>query len=422
MLRATHATLSAWGRFIAGNARFLSFGFGLNVFISVGQTFYISLFNDSIQAALGINHGEIATIYGASLMLGALLTTQAGRLYDWVDLRVICTVLVVLVAVCAGVMATLASPLALFVAMFGVRFFGGGLLGLGAQASMARYFEADRGKAASIANAGHTVGFGIFPLIGALLIEAFGWRGAWWAVAAGALLIMLPLMHLQLMGHGRRHALYLARMAELAAEPARAATRHYRIGEMLRDGRFYMLLPGILAVPAILFTFQFHQLELVHEKGWDLTVFAAGYIVFSIVSFLGNLIAGEYVDRHGTRALLTWYLLPMIPALFAVAMSDSPVVIPIYMAGMGLTFGLALVVGVTLWAELYGSAHIGAIRGFTVAINTLIAAAGMAGVGWLIDLGVSMSRQAFVGGVVTMFSALLLVIVAPRLPGKSRKN
>ncbi|MDX2144946.1 MAG: MFS transporter [Rhodospirillaceae bacterium] len=420
MSGATHATLSAWGRFIGGNFRFLSFGFGINVFISVGQTFYISLFNDSFQTALGLNHGQIAAIYGGSLMLGALLTMQLGRIYDRFDLRVICTILVLLMAACAAVMAMVDSPWMLFVGMFGVRFFGGGLLGLGAQASMARYFETDRGKAASIANAGHTVGFGIFPLIGALLIEAVGWRGAWWAVTVAALVLLLPLIHLQLVGHGERHARYVQRMAELAAKPSDTAVRHYRLAEMLRDGRFYMLLPGILAVPAIMFTFQFHQLELVHEKGWSVTVFAAGYVVFSVVSFLGNLLAGEYVDRHGTRALLRWYLLPMIPAMFFVALSDDPIAIPIYMAGTGLTFGCALVMNVTLYAELYGSRHIGAIRGFTVAMNTLIAAGGMAGVGWLIDAGISISQQAFACGVITVFSALLLVLVAPRLPGRRR--
>jgi predicted MFS family arabinose efflux permease len=224
----------------------------------------------------------------------------------------------------------------------------------------------------------------------------------------------------QLMGHGQRHKRYEQHLAELAATPAENSVRHFSVGEMLRDGRFYMLLPGMLAVPAILFTFQFHQLELINEKGWELKTFAASYILFSVAAFLGNMIAGELVDRRGTRWLLSWYLLPMIPALFVIALIDHPIAIPIYMIGMGLTFGLALVVGITLWAELYGSKHIGAIRGFTVGLNTIIAAGGMAGVGVLIDMGISMSQQAFVCGVVTAFSALLLVLVARRLPAKRR--
>ena len=413
-------TFAAWVRFISSHGRFLSFGFCINAFISVGQTFYISLFNGSIQDALGISHGEIATIYGASLMLGALLTSQAGRIYDLFDLRLICTILLLLVVGSAAAMAMVTSPVGLFFAMFGIRFFGGGLLGLGAQSSMARYFDLERGKAASIANAGHTFGFGILPLIGAMLVDGFGWRGAWWAVAAFALVIMLPLVATQLRGHGARHARYMQRMAELGAMPSDNTVRHFSVGEMLRDRRFYMLLPGMLAVPAILFTFQFHQLELIAEKGWDLRTFAASYILFSVSAFLGNMIAGELVDRHGTRWLLPWYLIPMIPALFAIALTDHPVVIQIYMIGMGLTFGLALVVGVTLWAELYGSKHIGAIRGFTVALNTFIAAGGMAGVGWLIDVGYTIAQQAFACGLVTVLSALLLIRVAQRLPVKAK--
>ncbi|MSO97742.1 MAG: MFS transporter [Rhodospirillaceae bacterium] len=409
-----------WLVFLGRNFRFLSFGFGINVFISVGQTFYISLFNDSIQAALGINHGQIAAIYGGSLVLGALLSSVAGRLFDRFDLRLICAILLVLVAASAATMAAATSAVGIFFSMFGVRFFGGGLLGLGVQSSMARYFESDRGKASSIANAGHTVGFGVFPLVGALLVEAFGWRGAWWAVAAFSLVLMIPLVSLQLKGHGDRHARYVKRLSELAALPSGSAMRHFSVGEMLRDGRFYMLLPGMLAVPAILFTFQFHQLELVSEKGWDLKIFAAGYVLFSISAFFGNLIAGEITDRYGSRRLVSWYLLPMIPALFVIALFNHPAAIPVYMIGMGLTFGFTLVVNITLWAELYGSTHIGAIRGFTMATNTIIAAGGMACVGLLIDMGVTMSRQALACGVATVFSAVLLAVVARSLPPKRR--
>jgi MFS family permease len=408
-----------WLGFLARNARFLSFGFALNVYMAVGQTFFISLFNDQFQRALGLNNGQLASLYSAAMILGSLLVMRLGWVFDRFDLRICCLTLLALTALSAAALATLQSVTLLFSGLFGMRFFGGTMLGLGTQSAMARYFEGDRGRASAVSNAGLTLGFAIFPLIGAQLIAAFGWRGAWWAVVA-ITGVMMPVILVQLAGQAARHARYVEKLADVPTPTGALAARHFTLGEMLRDRRFYLLAPGMLAVPGILFTFQFHQLALVNEKGWSLTTFAAGYSLFAVVSVASNLLVGEVVDRYGSRRMLPFYLIPMIPALFALALTDHPAAIPVYMIGMGLTFGAGLVANTTLWAELFGSRNIGAIRGFVIAMNTLIASIAMALAGWLIDAGISMSEQALGNGIVTFAAAMLLIGVSRTIPAKRR--
>lgn len=53
-------------RFLLSDPRLLSFGFTLNVFIALGQTFYISLFNADIRAELDLTNGELAAVYGSA--------------------------------------------------------------------------------------------------------------------------------------------------------------------------------------------------------------------------------------------------------------------------------------------------------------------------------------------------------------------
>ncbi|MDX2223781.1 MAG: MFS transporter, partial [Rhodospirillaceae bacterium] len=387
--------------------------------MAVGQTFFISLFNDEFQRLLGLNNGQLGGLYAGAMILGSLLVMRLGWIFDRFDLRVCCLLLLALTVASAVALATLQSVALLFAGLFGMRFFGGTMLGLGTQSAMARYFDDDRGRASAVSNAGLTLGFAIFPLIGTQLIAAFGWRGAWWAVAA-VTIAMMPVVLVQLTGQGRRHDCYLQKIAAVDALPDDSVSRHFTLREMLRDRRFYLLAPGMLAVPGILFTFQFHQLALVNEKGWSLTAFAAGYSLFAGVSVASNLFVGEVVDRYGSRRMLPFYLLPMIPALFALAFITHPVAIPIYMIGMGLTFGAGLVANTTLWAELFGSRNIGAIRGFVIAMNTIIASIAMALAGWLIDAGVSMSHQALANGMITVAAAALLVAVSRSMPAKSR--
>lgn len=408
----------SWIHFISRNFRFLSFGFGISAVLSVAQTFFISLFNDDFQAAVGLTHGELSTLYGAAMLTGSVATLFAGSLFDRLDLRVYCTINLGLTVVCAAGLAIVTSVPVLFLATFGIRFFGGSMMGLACQGSMARYFEADRGKAAAIANAGYTTGFAIFPLLGALMIDNLGWRDTWWAIAAAVAVAVIPTVLFQLKGQSERHARYLQRQRDLERVPDRNAAPSLTLAQVLRDRRFYLVLPGMLALPGILFTFQYQQLALIAEKGWHLPTFAAFYMLFAAAAFLANLAAGAVVDHYGSRRLLMWYVIPMIPALIAVGTFDHPLVIPFYMLGMGLTFGAGLVASITVWAELFGSGHIGAIRGFTMAANTTLASITMAGTGWLIDAGVTLSLQAQIAGGITLAAAIMLIAVARKLPPK----
>lgn len=407
--------MQVWFAFIGRNARFLSFGLGLNIFISVAQTYFISLFNNDFQDAVGLTHGEMSTIYAIAMFAGSVSMLWSGRLMDSMDLRLFVAGNLILMAICSAALAEVESIWVLFIGLYGVRFFGGSQLGLACQASTARYFDDDRGKAASVTSAGHTLGFAMFPLLGALAIAAFGWRDTWWAIAAAMLFIVLPLTMYQLAGQTERHRRYLARMASMESTHERKDERSLTLGEMLRDRRFYMVIPGMLALPGILFTFQYHQLALIEEKQWSLPTFAASYILFSATGVITNIIGGHMVDRYGSRRLLMWYVVPMIPALMILAFVDHPIAIPLYMIGMGATFGFGLVGNVTVWAEIFGSLHIGAIRGFTIALNTTIASITMALTGWLIDWGISLSAQAFAAAMITAASAVLLVQVARRL-------
>ena len=156
------------------------------------------------------------------------------------------------------------------------------------------------------------------------------------------------------------------------------------------------------------------------EKHWDLHAFAGAYLLFAATSFVANVIAGVLVDRWGSRALTEIYLWPMVPALALVAWVGGSWAIPFYMIFTALTFGLNLVTGITVWSELYGTRHIGAIRGFNAMLNTLVASLGGVVVGFLIDRGVLLATQAIYSMALVIAAALLLHKVGSKLPRKHR--
>ena len=168
--------MNAWIAFLRGNARFLSFGVTINMCLAVGQTYFVSLFNTDIQRDLGLNHGQMASLYGAATIIGSLGIAPAGKLLDAMDLRLFMgVVLLCTSASCFGMAEATSVPL-LFLGMVGVRFFAGTVLGVSAQATMARYFDAHRGRAAAVANMGYTASYAIFPFLATALVQAWGWR------------------------------------------------------------------------------------------------------------------------------------------------------------------------------------------------------------------------------------------------------
>ncbi len=402
-------------RFLLAHPRFLSFGFGLNVFVALGQTFYVSLYNGEVRAALGLSHGELAALYGTATIVGSVCLLATGRLLDRVDLRWFTVATTIFVAVGCWLFSIATTITGLFIAVFAVRFAAQGLWGVCAQVSMARYFDADRGKAAAVSNAGYAMGFAIFPLIGAWLLTTYGWREAWALSAWFVIIVVLPLTMFQLWGHGKRHKAYEEKLAGLANEKTGSPVRQWTLKEVLTDARFWLLQPAMLTVPAIVFSIQFHQLYLVEYRGWALTSFAGGYAVYSAVSLLGTLIAGSMIDRHGSYRVITLYLWPLVPALLVLAFISSAVAIPILMALTGLTFGMGLVVFVTIWAEMYGTKNMGAIRSFNIFLNVSLASTVMVLTGSLIDSGVSIEAMSY-GGVCIVVLALGSTAIARRMP------
>jgi MFS family permease len=163
--------------------------------------------------------------------------------------------------------------------------------------------------------------------------------------------------------------------------------------QVLRDARFYGLLPGLLAPPFIITGVLFHQVHLVEVKGWTLAGFAASYPLYAASATVVALGFGWLVDRHGAARILPFYLVPLALGLALLSVGDAFVIAAAFMVLMGATAGGATIVLGAIWAELYGTGHLGATRALGVALTVLATAMAPGIMGWLIDQGVRLEVQ-----------------------------
>jgi predicted MFS family arabinose efflux permease len=404
-------------RFAVENRRFLAFGLLLTFSSSFGQTFFVGVFGPEIRAEFGLSHGDWSLVYMAGTLASALVLPWSGRLVDRVDLRHF--TFVVCLGLAAACFATvIARNVALLVfAVFLLRQFGQGLMSHTSVTSMARYFDANRGKAVGLASVGFAAGEALLPFLAVLTIALIGWRSTY-AMAGVVLLVAVAPAGLWLLkGHGERNRRHLAALDAPAFR--QGGSRQWTRAEVLRDRRFYVLLVGIEAPSLISTALFFHHLHLADVKGWSHGWITGNYVIFAIATFATMLLAGRLVDRIGALRLVPLHLLPLGAGLVVLALFDAPLTAPLYLMAMGLTAGLSFTSVVAMWAELYGVRNIGAIKSLVTATMVFASALGPLFMGTLIDAGIGMNLICLMFAAYTIAGTILIWAALRGVPRRS---
>tara|TARA_B100000963_G_scaffold329234_1_gene318390 strand:- start:352 stop:696 length:345 start_codon:yes stop_codon:yes gene_type:complete len=87
----------------------------------------------------------------------------------------------------------------------------------------------------------------------------------------------------------------------------------------------------------------------------------------------------------------------------------------VFLGLIGISNGLANVLGSSTWAEIYGVKYIGSIKALTTALMVFSTAFGTALFGFLIDKGFSIEEIALVSSIYISFSLVLLFFVRNKL-------
>ena len=71
---------------VKSNFKIIIFGFVFTFFSSIGQSFFVGLFNTNIRDELNISHGEFGSIYGIATLCSSIVLIWLGKKIDDVKL------------------------------------------------------------------------------------------------------------------------------------------------------------------------------------------------------------------------------------------------------------------------------------------------------------------------------------------------
>lgn len=398
--------MSGLRTYLSQNAPWLATG-GLLMFLSsFGQTFFISIFGGEIRSQFDLTLGEWGGIYSLGTSVSALVMIWAGGLTDYYRVRVLGPVVLAGLSLACVAMAFNTSVIGLTAIIFALRLFGQGMSTHVSAVAMTRWFDATRGRALSIAGLGYSLGEATLPLTFVALKSKMDWHGLWLASALVAALSIPVLIRL----------LRTERTPQAHAESAVSLGmdgRHWTRKQALTHPLFWLMTPSLLGPAAFGTAILFHQVHLAEIKGWSHIEFV-GLLPFFTVSSIGfMLLSGWALDRWGSLRLMPFYQIPAIVAFVVFAVAATPGQMLAGLVAYAVITGSMATLPNAFWADVYGTAHLGAIKSMAAAIMVLGSAIGPGLTGWLIDLGIGLERQFF--GVAAYFCfACLLVRVAIR--------
>ena len=391
---------------VKSNFKIIIFGFVFTFFSSIGQSFFIGLFNSNIREELNITHGEFGTIYGIATLCSSIALIWLGKKID--DLKLVnYSILVVIFLFFATLFFSFINGMIfLFLGIFFLRLSGQGLMAHTASTAVSRYFEKRRGKALSYIWFGMSLGEFLLPILIVYLLSFIYWRDLWLQTSI-LIVIVLPIFSFFMV---KDISIFSREKGNENGKNKFSLVKSWTRKEVLRDFKFYTMLPCILAPAFIITGIVINQSFIIESKAWGVYALAKAFMVYAALTVITMFLSGILVDKFTSRKLLLYLNFPMLLSLLTLILFSHPYSAFIFMGLLGVSNGLTNVLLSSLWAEIYGVNYLGSIKALTGSLMVFSTALATAVFGVLIDLGYSIENIAALCSIYTAISIIIVII------------
>jgi OFA family oxalate/formate antiporter-like MFS transporter len=269
---------------------------------------------------------------------------------------------------------------------------------LGLYGALNNWFVRRRTLASATLNLALAAGLIVMPLVAQAAIMAQGWRAGWLAIGAMTLLVGFVPIWLLLVRRPEDLGLSPDGAPAPAGGIARAASHGSTVPEpaysrrqALGTGAFWFLLLYTVLVFPVQAGVSLHQAPFLIERGIDPTVAATIVSTFSLTSALATLVCGALprgVPIRYPLALTGTILTLGVVLMLGVETAPEGNIAQGYVAAGVFGFGIGAILTLLpiAWADYFGRAHFGAIRGIALPAQVLAQAVGPVLSGALHDL------------------------------------
>ena len=386
------------------------FGFIFTFFSSFGQSFFLGLFNFSIRETLSITHGQFGSIYASATLLSSFILIWFGKKIDDIDISKFAFFVIILLAFSSFLFSKISSVTFLFFGILLMRFSGQGMMSHTATTTISRYFTKSRGKALSTAWFGLSLAEFILPVLTIYFLTFIDWRIIWITISI-IVILFLPAASIILV----KKLNFESRETLSDLHEGNENIKSWKRSEVIKDYRFYILGANMLAMPWITTGIFVYQSFILSSKNWGPFVIAKSFMAYSILSVITLFISGFLIDKFTSRKILIYMNIPLLLSSIVIIIFDNPNISFLFLGLIGISNGLANVLGSSTWAEIYGVRYIGSIKALTTALMVFSTAFGTALYGLLIDKGFSIEQIATISAIYISIALIFLLFIRNKL-------
>ena len=337
------------------------------VLTAPGQTAAVSAFIEPMLGDLGLSRTALSTAYLVGTLTGAAAMPAVGRALDRFGVRRTMAVVGVVFGAFLIGLSTVTGIVGVTAGFVGIRMAGQGALGLIATTATALWFTRRRGAAVGVVSAIGAAGISLAPVLLERLVATYGWRAVWAGEGLFVWLTIIPLALLVM--KDRPEQLGQRPDGAVHDDPAGSGVVGMTRAEAVRTGWFWLMAAAVSVSGMLATGVAFHQISLLGERGLSMTAAAANFLPQTAAALLATLAVGALVDRVAPSRALAGCMV-----LLAAGLAWGTVVTPGMSAiGFGLTIGAAggsvRALEAATVPRVFGTAHLGAIRGLVAAFS-----------------------------------------------------
>ncbi len=353
----------------------------------------LSIFVEPLTRDFGWSRTALSGAASLGGLLAAIAAPLIGPVLDRRGSRLVLCAAVLVNSVLLMLLSLTPSLLVFYLLFCVARMNWAAPFELGLYGALNNWFVRRRTQASSILTLAQAAGLVAMPLVAQFAIVADGWRAGWLAIGAITLLVGFVPIWLFLVRRPEDLGLVPDGAPAPRSNAAAAGTRGGGIAEpaysrqqAVGTSAFWLLLLFTVLVYPVQAGVSLHQAPFLIERGIDPTIAATIVSTFSLTSALGTLACGALpravpirYPLAATGAILTLGVLLLLGVETALAG---------YLAAGVFGFGIGAILTLLpiAWADYFGRAHFGAIRGIALPAQVLAQAVGPVFSGALHDL------------------------------------
>jgi len=273
-----------------------------------------------------------------------------------------------------------------------------------ATTSISRYFNLNRGKALSVTWLGLSSAEFILPITIVFFLSIYSWRSIWMSIS------LIIILFLPIISYLTIKKIKLSSREKISTNLKKNNIKSWKRKEVLLDPKFYLISLVMLALPAINTGVFVYQSFILESKNWDDFVIAQSFMFYAIFSVITLFIAGPIVDKLTSGKILPLMNVPSLFAMLILFYFDNYISSYFLLGLMGISNGLANVLGSSTWAEIYGVKYIGSIKALTTSMMVFSTAFGTAVFGVIIDFGYPIEVIAMTSFIYMLAANLLIIL------------